>query len=169
MNLGLFENKAGCIQCVCQLLQWCQTLCNPLDCSQPGFSVHRILQVRILQCVAIFYTPGQQKKKKKVERRGERSYLSLQSQQNWKPPGRGSDLGKPQGKRVGEYSTSATLGVVAMTISARNSLSRSFPRTHSGYCKLLKFVSLICHLKSCFRKQSSYSSMSAKNWRRNGR
>ena len=27
--------------------QWCLTLCKPMDCSPPSFSVHGILQVRI--------------------------------------------------------------------------------------------------------------------------
>ena len=33
--------------------QSCLTLCNPMDCSPPGFSVHGILQARILEWVAI--------------------------------------------------------------------------------------------------------------------
>ena len=33
--------------------QLCQTLCDPMDCSPPGFSVHGILQARILEGVAI--------------------------------------------------------------------------------------------------------------------
>ena len=41
--------------CVCQLLSrvW---LCNPMDCSPPGSSVHRILQARILEPVAISFS-----------------------------------------------------------------------------------------------------------------
>ena len=35
------------------LVQSCQTLCDPIDCSPPGFSVHGILQARILEWVAI--------------------------------------------------------------------------------------------------------------------
>ena len=35
-----------------KLLQLCLTLCNPMDCSLPWFSVHGILQVRILEGVA---------------------------------------------------------------------------------------------------------------------
>ena len=31
-----------------QSLQLCPTLCNPVDCSPPGSSVHRILQARML-------------------------------------------------------------------------------------------------------------------------
>ena len=34
-------------------LQSCLTLCNPMDCSPPGSSVHGIFQARILQWVAI--------------------------------------------------------------------------------------------------------------------
>ena len=42
------------VQCVCVLAtQSCLTLCDPMDCSLPGSSVHRILQVRVLQWVAI--------------------------------------------------------------------------------------------------------------------
>ena len=33
--------------------QPCPTLCDPIDCSPPGSSVHGILQVRILECVAM--------------------------------------------------------------------------------------------------------------------
>ena len=33
--------------------QSCPTLCNPTDCGPPGFSVHGILQARILEWVAI--------------------------------------------------------------------------------------------------------------------
>ena len=48
--------------------QSCPTLCGPMDCSLPGFSVHGILQARILEWVAIpFYPKTEQKiKKKKV-------------------------------------------------------------------------------------------------------
>ena len=31
------------------VIQLCLTLCDPLDCSLPGFSVHAILQARILE------------------------------------------------------------------------------------------------------------------------
>ena len=40
--------------CVCMLLALsCPALCNPMDCSLPDSSVHRILQARILEWVAI--------------------------------------------------------------------------------------------------------------------
>ena len=42
-------------QCACMLksLQLCPTLCNPMDCSPPGSSVHGILWARILEWVAM--------------------------------------------------------------------------------------------------------------------
>ena len=40
--------------CVCtKSLQLCLTLCNPMNCSLPGSSVHGIFQARILKWVAI--------------------------------------------------------------------------------------------------------------------
>ena len=46
--------------CVCVLVtQSCPTLCDPMDCSPPGFSVHGILQIRILEYwVAIPFSRG---------------------------------------------------------------------------------------------------------------
>ena len=39
-------------------LQSCLTLCDPMGCSPPGFSVHGILQARILEWVAGLFTRG---------------------------------------------------------------------------------------------------------------
>ena len=39
--------------CVCLVTQLCLTLCDPMDYSPPGSSVHGILQARILEWVAI--------------------------------------------------------------------------------------------------------------------
>ena len=38
--------------------QSCMTLCDPVDCSPPGFSVHGILQARVLEWVAIASSKG---------------------------------------------------------------------------------------------------------------
>ena len=35
--------------------QSCPTFCSPIDCSLPGSSVHGILQIRILEWVAISF------------------------------------------------------------------------------------------------------------------
>ena len=45
--------------CVCVLVtQSCPTLCNPMDCTLPGSSVHGILQARILEWAAISFSKG---------------------------------------------------------------------------------------------------------------
>ena len=38
---------------MCLIAQLCPTLRDPMDCSPPGFSVHAILQARILEWIAI--------------------------------------------------------------------------------------------------------------------
>jgi len=38
--------------------QSCLTLSNPMDCSSSGYSVHEILQARILKWVAIPFSRG---------------------------------------------------------------------------------------------------------------
>ena len=44
--------------CCCLVTQSCPTLCNPMDCSPPGSSVHEISQTRILEWVAIPFSTG---------------------------------------------------------------------------------------------------------------
>ena len=41
-----------------EVAQSCPTLCDPMDCSPPGSSIHGILQVRILEWVAISFSRG---------------------------------------------------------------------------------------------------------------
>ena len=41
-----------------QVTQSCPTLCDPMDCTLPGSSVHGILQSRILEWVAIAFSRG---------------------------------------------------------------------------------------------------------------
>ena len=38
--------------------QSCPTLCNPIDCSLPGSSIHGIFQARILEWAAISFSRG---------------------------------------------------------------------------------------------------------------
>ena len=38
--------------------QWCSTLCDPVDCSPPGSSVHGISQARILEWAAVSFSRG---------------------------------------------------------------------------------------------------------------
>ena len=41
-----------------EVAQLCPTLCDPVDCSPPGSSLHGILQARILEWVAISFSRG---------------------------------------------------------------------------------------------------------------
>ena len=55
--------EEGCVcVCVCVCVysttQSCLTLCDPMDCSAPGSSVHRIFQAGILEWVAISFSRG---------------------------------------------------------------------------------------------------------------
>ena len=43
---------------VLMFAQLCLSLCNPMDCIPPGFSIHGIFQARILEWVAISYSGG---------------------------------------------------------------------------------------------------------------
>ena len=47
-----------CLESESEVTQSCPTLCNPVDCSPPGSSVHGILQARILEWVAISFSRG---------------------------------------------------------------------------------------------------------------
>ena len=42
--------------CLCSVAQLCPTLCNPMDCSLPGSSIHEILPARTLEWVAISFS-----------------------------------------------------------------------------------------------------------------
>ena len=44
--------------CKCSVTQSCPVLCDPMDCSPPGSSVHGIFQARTLEWVAISYSRG---------------------------------------------------------------------------------------------------------------
>ena len=41
---------------VSEVAQSCPTLCDTMDCSPPGSSIHRIFQVRVLEWVAISFS-----------------------------------------------------------------------------------------------------------------
>ena len=44
-----------------EVAQSCPSLCDPMDCSLPGFSIHGILQARILEWVTISFSRGSSK------------------------------------------------------------------------------------------------------------
>ena len=44
--------------CCCSIAQSCLTLCDPMDCSLPGSSIHGIFQARVLEWGAISFSRG---------------------------------------------------------------------------------------------------------------
>ena len=44
--------------CCCLIANFCLTLCDPMDCSPPGSSVHGISQARILEWLASSFSRG---------------------------------------------------------------------------------------------------------------
>ena len=45
-------------KCESEVIQLCLTLCDPMDCSLPGSSVHGIFQARVLEWGAIAFSEG---------------------------------------------------------------------------------------------------------------
>ena len=55
LRFSTSNSKLVCA-CMCMRAQSCSTLCDPMECSLPGFSAHGILQARILEWVAISFS-----------------------------------------------------------------------------------------------------------------
>ena len=53
-----FQCNAYLVMVKSEVAQSCPTLCDPMDCSLPGFSVLGIFQARILEWVAISFSRG---------------------------------------------------------------------------------------------------------------
>ena len=65
LSMGLPIQVSMCIcmcvsvsVCVCACAQLCPILCDPMDCSLPGTSVHGTSQARILEWAAVSYSKG---------------------------------------------------------------------------------------------------------------
>ena len=58
-HLQWWERHSFIQHLLCGLVTWCVSLfCDPMDCSPPGFSVHRVSQARKLELVAISFSRG---------------------------------------------------------------------------------------------------------------
>ena len=57
-KIGRFWFRVFRFWCVCEVAQSCPALCDLMDCSPSGSSVHGILQARILEWVAISFSRG---------------------------------------------------------------------------------------------------------------
>ena len=51
-----FINPILTIRKESEVAQLCPTLCDPMDCSLPGSSIHGILQVRVLEWIAVSFS-----------------------------------------------------------------------------------------------------------------
>ena len=84
--------------CCSQSLQLCLTLCNPMDWSLPGSSVHGILQARILEWVP-FPSPMHKSEKWKWSRSVVSDSVRSHRRQStrlprpWDPPGKNTGVG----------------------------------------------------------------------------
>ena len=64
--LQIKQTKVGTVSCVgkeevkseSEVTQSCPALCDPMDCSPPGSSIHGIFQARILEWVAVSFSRG---------------------------------------------------------------------------------------------------------------
>ena len=54
VRLGPLRPRSSNLVCVCSLS--CVWLCDAMDCSPPGSSIHGIFQARVLEWVAIFFS-----------------------------------------------------------------------------------------------------------------
>ena len=61
MNIVSVAEFTVCVYacvCVCVRAQSCLTLCDPMNCSPPGSSIHGIFQAEILEWVVISSSKG---------------------------------------------------------------------------------------------------------------
>jgi len=57
-NRQLVPMLGGFLFSESEIAQSCLTLCEPMNCSLPGSSIHGIFQARVLEWVAIFFSRG---------------------------------------------------------------------------------------------------------------
>ena len=67
-RLNCLRSKSHNAYAAAKSLQSCPTLCDPMDCSPPGSSVHGIFQARVLEWVATA-SPGKPENTVKINSR----------------------------------------------------------------------------------------------------
>ena len=58
VHMLLCEHKQTVTQRESEVARSCLTLCDPMDCSLPGSSIHVIFQARVLEWVTISFSRG---------------------------------------------------------------------------------------------------------------
>ena len=56
-----------CSLCLSEVAQSCLTLCDPMDCSLSGSSVHGIFQARVLEWIAISFSRGSSRPRNRTQ------------------------------------------------------------------------------------------------------
>ena len=56
LSLFIYVTQSISYATAAKSLQLCLTLCNPMDCSPPGSSIHEIFQARVLEWGAITFS-----------------------------------------------------------------------------------------------------------------
>ena len=71
--------------CESEVAQSCPTLCDPMDCSLPGSSVHGIFQARLLEGVAISFSSGssQRRDRTRVSHTASRRFTIWATRGEW--------------------------------------------------------------------------------------
>ena len=112
-----------------EVAQSCPTLCDPLNCSVPGFSVHGIFQARILEWVAISLSRGSSQPRDWTRVSHIVGRLALPSELPGKPPS-GWDIFT---QLLTPLAESAVTTSPRITHPSYLSLSQSLPTYPEGY------------------------------------
>ena len=64
-----------------EVAQSCPTLCDPMDCSLPGSSVHGIFQARVLEWGAIAFSETEEQ----IQEKGNRIGKEHKHAETWSP------------------------------------------------------------------------------------
>ena len=66
-NIKLLQVTDALKESESEVTQSCPTLCNPVDCSLPGSSIHGIFQARVLEWVAIPFSRGSSRSRDRTQ------------------------------------------------------------------------------------------------------
>ena len=72
-------------QSISEVAQLCLTLCNPMDCSLPGSSIHGIFEARILDWGAIAFSDPLSSKRQRERNKDRRLQMNPRIQSCWNP------------------------------------------------------------------------------------
>ena len=96
------KNKAHIHKKKSEVAQSCPTLCNPMDCSSPGSSIHGIFQVRVLEWVAIFFSRGSSRPRDRTQIRIIGRYFTIWGTREENQNRSSNELGGRKEQEAGE-------------------------------------------------------------------